>query len=128
MKKLLKALPILMTVFMVFMIVSPVLATKVGDVTIKPETTEASDKISPITNNILGIIQVIGTVVAVGVLMVLGIKYMMGSAEEKAEYKKTMIPYLIGAILLFAAVNIAAAVVGVAQSAAGAGGSGNTNG
>ena len=35
--------------------------------------------------------------------MVLGIKYMMGSAEEKAEYKKTFIPYIIGAVLLFAA-------------------------
>lgn len=112
MKKLLKALPILMTVFMVFMIVSPVLATKVGDVTIKPETTEASDKISPITNNILGIIQVIGTVVAVGVLMVLGIKYMMGSAEEKAEYKKTMMPYIVGAALIFMASVLAQVIFG----------------
>ena len=32
---------------------------------------------------------------------------MMGSAEEKAEYKKTMIPYLVGAILVFAASTIA---------------------
>jgi len=127
MKKLLKALPILMTVFMVLMTVTPVLAT-VGGITIDIQTEDAASKITPITNNILGIIQVIGTVVAVGVLMVLGIKYMMGSAEEKAEYKKTMIPYLVGAILLFAAVHIAAAVVGMAQSAAGAGGSGNTNG
>ena len=28
---------------------------------------------------------------------------MMGSAEEKAEYKKTMLPYLIGAVIVFAA-------------------------
>ena len=41
--------------------------------------------------------------------MVLGIKYMMGSAEEKAEYKKTFIPYIVGALLLFAA----SALVGV---------------
>lgn len=32
---------------------------------------------------------------------------MMGSAEEKAEYKKTMMPYLVGALLIFAAVTIA---------------------
>ena len=25
----------------------------------------------------------------------------MGSAEERADYKKTMIPYIIGAILVF---------------------------
>ena len=59
-----------------------------------------------IGNKILGLIQVIGTFVAVGILMILGIKYMMGSAEEKASYKKSMVPYIVGAVLLFAAVNI----------------------
>lgn len=56
--------------------------------------------------SIVGILQVVGIVVAVVVLLVLGIKYMMGSAEEKAEYKKVMIPYLVGALLLFAATTI----------------------
>ena len=55
----------------------------------------------------MGILQTVGIVVAVVVLMVLGIKYMMGSAEEKAEYKKTMIPYVVGAILIFGATTIA---------------------
>ena len=32
--------------------------------------------------------------------MVLGIKYMLGSVEEKADYKKAIIPYLIGMFLL----------------------------
>lgn len=49
----------------------------------------------------MGIIQVVGTMVAVGMLGVLGIKYVLGSAEQKAEYKKSMIPYIIGAILIF---------------------------
>lgn len=40
--------------------------------------------------------------------MILGIKYMMGSAEERANYKRSMIPFVIGAILLFAAVNLTA--------------------
>ena len=44
-----------------------------------------------------------GIIVAIIVLLVLGIKYMMGSAAEKAEYKKTMIPYIVGAALIFAA-------------------------
>ena len=71
---------------------------------IKPETkTEGADSAAKIGNQILGIIQVVGIILSVGCLMILGIKYMMGSAEEKAEYKKTFIPYLIGAFLLFAA-------------------------
>ena len=57
--------------------------------------------------NIVSVITTIGIIVAVIVLLVLGIKYMMGSAAEKAEYKKTMIPYLVGAVLIFAASTIA---------------------
>ena len=61
-------------------------------------------------NAILGMISVVGTFISVGTLMVLGIKYMTGSAEERASYKKTMIPYIVGAVLLFAAVNIASVI------------------
>ena len=56
---------------------------------------------------------------AVIVLLVIGIKYMMGSASEKAEYKKTMIPYLVGAILIFGASAITKVVVGLAQGITG---------
>ncbi len=50
---------------------------------------------------VLGIVQTIGSVLAVAMLVIIGIKYMLGSIEEKAEYKKTLIPYLIGAFLVF---------------------------
>ena len=105
MKKLIKILPIIMTVMMVLMAASPVLAT-VGGISINPDTASAQGKLGNTPNRILGIIQVVGTVIAVGVLMVLGIKYMMGSAQEKAEYKKTFIPYIVGALLLFGASGI----------------------
>ena len=36
---------------------------------------------------------------------------MLGSAEEKAEYKKVFMPYLIGAVLLFSAAGIAQAII-----------------
>lgn len=57
-------------------------------------------------NVIIGIIQAIGSIVSVVTLIIMGIRYMMGSVEEKAEYKKSMIPYLLGAIFLFAGSNI----------------------
>ena len=38
--------------------------------------------------------------------MIVGIKYMLCSVEEKAEYKKTAIAYLIGALLIFATTGI----------------------
>lgn len=59
---------------------------------------------------ILGIIQVVGTAIGVIVIAIIGIRYMIGSVEEKAEYKKTFGYYVLGAVLLMGAVNIASIV------------------
>lgn len=75
--------------------------------------TNATGQIKDLGNDIIGILQAIGIVVSVVVVIVLGIKYMMGSAEEKAEYKKTMIPYIIGALLIFAATTIVNVLYGM---------------
>ncbi len=63
-----------------------------------------------IMNQILGVIQSIGTFTAVGILMVLGIKYMVGSTEQRASYKRSFLPYVIGSVLIFGAVNITAVI------------------
>lgn len=111
MQKVIKITAIVIFAIMLCTIATSVYAADtgktIGGVTINPNTTKAGTEVNTIGNKILGIVQVVGTVIAVGALMVLGVKYMMGSAEEKAEYKKTMIPYVIGAILLFAAVHLA---------------------
>ena len=65
-----------------------------------------SDKLKAKAEIILGVIQVVGVVVSVIMLMAIGIKYMLGSIDEKAEYKKTMIYYMLGALLLFSATTI----------------------
>ena len=58
-------------------------------------------------NKIITVVSTIGSVLSVIVLIVIGIKYMLGSVEEKAEYKKTLIPYVVGCIIVFAASSIA---------------------
>ncbi len=65
-----------------------------------------SEELKEKTGNVLGIIQAIGAVVSVIILIAIGIKYMLGSVEEKAEYKQTLIPYLIGAALVFSGTTI----------------------
>ena len=50
---------------------------------------------------ILTVITNIGMVIAILMSAIIGIKYMLGSVEEKAEYKKDMVPYLVGAVLIF---------------------------
>ena len=69
-------------------------------------STTNSNAVTAVTNfgnNILGIVSTAASVIAVVILIVLGVKYMMGSAEEKAEYKKTLLPYIIGAVFVFGA-------------------------
>lgn len=109
-KKTMKILTTIATILLIIsMGTSIVAATSVGGMELYPNTANTGD-ITTIGNKVMGIIQVVGTIAAVAIVMVLGIKYMMGSAEEKAEYKKTMIPYIIGAVLLFAATTIANAI------------------
>lgn len=68
-------------------------------------------------NPILGTITVIGIVISAITLTVLGIKYMIGSVEEKAEYKKSMIPYIIGVVLLLAASTAVGLIAKLTQDA-----------
>ena len=67
----------------------------------KGGNTGSTGKVEEKVGEVLGYIRVIGTIVSVGVLMVLGIKFMVGSVEEKASYKHSFIPYLVGAGILF---------------------------
>ena len=67
-------------------------------------------------NNVIYLIQVIGSVLSVVILIIIGIKYMISSVEEKAEYKKTMIGYIIGCILIFSTVNLLSIIYNIATS------------
>ncbi len=74
----------------------------------KPPAINEGDvtNLNALANKIIGYIRVTGSVASVIAIIIIGIKYMVGSVEEKAEYKKTMKPYLIGAILVFGITNI----------------------
>lgn len=114
-----KTLKILVTIATILMIVAMGASTvfALAPNAIKPnESVNGSSEIQSAGQNILGILNVVGVVLAVLIITILGIKYMMGSAEEKAEYKKTMIPYLVGALFIFAAPTIANIVYQFMQS------------
>lgn len=69
-------------------------------------TQEELNGIKSTGGKIVGIIKVVGTIVAFGMIAILGMKFMLGSAEQKAEYKKTLLPYIIGAVMIFGVSNI----------------------
>ena len=101
-------------VFLVLLLIASVssIATYTPNQFAKDIDTDADgmENVKGLGGKIVGLIRVTGTILSVGILIVLGIKYMMGSAEEKAEYKKTLFPYFIGAVLIFAASNLATVI------------------
>jgi len=118
-----KQVKVLTTIIMVITIIatlgSTVLAagTTLNSFDVSKSTADTS-KIQEAGQTIVNILQVVGVVAAIAILTVIGIKYMMGSAEEKAEYKKVMIPYVLGAVLIFAATSIVKVVYSVANGGA----------
>ena len=118
-KMFLSAMMVIMMVTVMFLNVYSyaTAAPNPNGITGDPGTNTAG--IQNIGNQIVTIISTIGSIVSVIVLVILGIKYMMGSAEEKAEYKKTLMPYVIGAALVFAASAIAGIIFGFTQGLSG---------
>lgn len=88
-----------------------VYAVSLNDIDPKEPT---GNEITGVGEKVVGIVTMLGSILAVLVLVILGIKYMMGSTDEKAEYKKSMLPYVIGAVLVFAASSIASVMYNLA--------------
>ena len=117
MKKTLKTIfTTMMVVMMISLSVVPVFALGQDPSGFTGSNTANTQKMTDIGNQVITIVSVAGSLISVIVLVILGIKYMMGSAEEKAEYKKTLMPYVIGAVLIFAASVIAGAIFGFANN------------
>lgn len=121
MKNTMKVMSILVIIAMVLVALSTVVSAKDAAGLIdqmNPDYSKGGD-VANFGQRLTSIISTVAIVIAVVVLLILGIKYMIGSASEKAEYKKTMIPYLVGAVLVFGAGAIAKVVVGVASTITG---------
>lgn len=73
---------------------------KPGDYNPNDRTEEVPEEFTKTIGIIATGIQTIGIILSVIVIGILGIKFMTGSVEEKADYKKSIIPYLVGTILL----------------------------
>lgn len=72
-------------------------------------------RIGNVINNVIGLLQMVGSGIALIVITLLGMKYILASPSEKADVKKAVMPIIIGCILLFGAVNLMAAVANFAS-------------
>ena len=63
-------------------------------------------KLKSASDNIYNILSSIGMIASVVVGIALGIVYMMASAVDKAKVKESIVPYLIGSVIIFGAFGI----------------------
>ena len=63
-------------------------------------------KFSSVVKTVYNILLIIGVAVSVIIIGVMGIRIITGSAEDKAEIKEQMVPYLIGCGVMFGAFTI----------------------
>ena len=120
MSKTLKILSMLLVVLTILAITVPAYAIDFnatiqniktgGDAHAKDAT-----EVQKLGGKIVGVIQAVGTVVAIVMLLVVGITYLTKSPEGKAEYKKSMGNYIIGALLIFGAATLVNAIYHIAQ-------------
>lgn len=79
--------------------------------TVNVDTTSLNSK----AGKILAYIRNIAVIAGVIIITILGVKYMTGSLEEKAEYKKSFIPLIVGIIVIVAATAIATTIFSIAS-------------
>ena len=132
-KKMLKCIAILLMVAIVVVgFVSPAFAAKDIDVGSFDDYDggDATKSAKRIVGALIDVFQVVGVGVAIIMLVMLAIKYLSAAPNEKAEIKKSVSIYVLGAVLLFAASGVLEIVQQFAQNVNANGGStgGNSGG
>lgn len=89
-------------------------AVKASDITPNYKGLETTD-FKGTAQKIMGLIRNIAVIAGVLLIAILGIKYMLGSVEEKAEYKKSFMPLIVGAVVVMAATQIATMIFSLAS-------------
>lgn len=83
----------------------------IEDVNTRGQGTAANiDGVKNVAGNVIKLIRNVAAIAAVVIISILGIKYMIGSTEERAEYKKSFIPLIVGIVVVLAASSIASLI------------------
>lgn len=117
MKKTVKIITVVLLAIILISVTSNVFAgdaIKPGDLSGKVSYGDSTD-LQNKAGQIMGMIRNVAVIASVIILMVLGVKYMLGSVEEKAEYKKSFIPLIVGIVLVVSATAIATFIFNMAS-------------
>ena len=83
-------------------------ASQINTADYKPNELKESDlgQAPQVVADVLATIRNVGIILSVVILAVIGIKYILGSVDEKAEYKGNMVLYVTGCFLLMMATTL----------------------
>lgn len=115
MKKTMKILAVILVAILLITLSTSVFAAEITPGSLEPDFTGDASGLTSKAGQIMGMIRNIAAIAAVIIIMVLGVKYMLGSVEEKAEYKKSFMPLIIGIILVVSATTIASFIFNMAK-------------
>lgn len=73
-----------------------------------------SPTLNAATRGAWSLIKNILQVTSIGVVIFCGVRYMIASAEQKADIKKSMVPLVIGATIVFASTTVIQFIVAIA--------------
>ena len=59
-----------------------------------------------LSNDLYNILLVIGVIVAAIIGTILGVQFITGSVEQKSKVKESLIPYVVGCVVIFGAFGI----------------------
>ena len=115
-----KALKVFITILMAIFVVCTISqvafaksATEIiGGINADTDSVDATG-LQTLAGKIIGLIQIASAVAALILIAVFGFKFIMGSANEKADYQKSFIPLIVGVVVVFAATSIAKLLFGL---------------
>ena len=114
MKKTMKILTVLLLAILMITFATSVFAAEIDPSKLTP-TYGDSTELTTRAGKIMGLIRNVAIIASVIIIMILGVKYMLGSVEEKADYKKSFMPLIIGIILVVSATTIASFIFNMAK-------------
>lgn len=119
MKKTIKIISIL---FLLTLLVFSTTTYVQADIDINPNsynpgmpTVEESGRAVTMAGKILGVVRNCGVIASVIALSIIGLKYMLGSLDEKANYKENAVPYITGIAVLLLCTTIPSIIYNVVK-------------
>ena len=124
MSKVLKIFSVVLMVIVVMTTTTPMvfadatdivtsIGTEITNAGNNPENANAAGELTKLAGKVINLIQIASAVAAVILIAVFGFKFILGSANEKADYQKSFIPLIVGVVVVFAATSIAKLLFGL---------------